>query len=60
VGRVDELDAGGDPSRTKATFSGAFVSRLVPSPIRASGFPPSATHAMAGTVEVVPLAAKTG
>jgi hypothetical protein len=27
-------------SRTNATFSGGFVSRLVPSPIRASGSPP--------------------
>src|SRR5919199_987961 len=37
-------------SRTNAMFSGVFVSRLVPSPIRASGVPPSVTVAMSVTV----------
>src|SRR5829696_2046653 len=37
-------------SRTNATFSGVFLSRLVPSPIRVSGVSPSASAAMSVTL----------
>src|SRR5215212_9967644 len=37
-------------SRTNTTFSGVFSSRLVPSPIRASGVSPSVSVAMAVTL----------
>src|SRR5919202_5280745 len=37
-------------SRTNATFSGVFLSRLVPSPTRVSGVSPSLTAAMSVTV----------